>query len=97
MPNFRYRVDDKDIILSEEEHQKFTASGGKQIVFLRDGTLAINPPFVRYVVETEQPTDLQIIEREKTLRIDSPPQAPNNVQKKFQETKKDFYNEMGWN
>lgn len=69
--NFRYRVDDADIILSAEEHEIVKADfmAGKSPVFLRGGRVALNKSFVRYVKETESPTEEQEKKREEYLAL----------------------------
>lgn len=93
--NYRYRVDAQDIILSKEEHKKFTSTGGKQIVFLRNGELAINPIFVRYIKETEQLTIDQEKNRYENLQLPEG-QANKSGGEYLKNTHIAFYQEMGW-
>jgi Helix-turn-helix domain len=62
--NQRYRIDDTDIILSADEHEKVQqaiakSQDGKAVLILRDGALTINTMFIRYAKETDQPTQVQ--------------------------------------
>ena len=72
--NYRYRVDDADIIVSEEEneHIKQDIKNGKAVVYLRDDTLAINVNFIRYIKETEQITEEQEKRNDEQLKLGAP-------------------------
>ena len=103
MANFRYKVDDTDIILSNEEHERVNKAfeDGRSPVFLRGGKLALNKSFVRYVKETEQLTTLQEEENQKRLQLpletDSGlKERRTEIQSYFTRTKTEFYKKMGW-
>jgi hypothetical protein len=64
MTNWRYKVDQEDIILTQAEHDyvRGLMKGGKKgHVFLRnnDDELDINIAFIRFFKSTEKPTDMQ--------------------------------------
>lgn len=65
MKNYRYRVDNADIILSKEEDEEVKAAikKGGSIVYLRNDALAINVNFIRYRRETDAPTEREDAER----------------------------------
>ena len=69
--NYRYRVDDADIVLSPEENDKVKAAikAGGSLVYLRGDSLAINANFIRYIKETDHLTLPQEEERDARLRI----------------------------
>ena len=101
--NYRYRVDDIDIILSPEEHEvvKLDFNKGLSPVFLRGGKLALNKNFVRYVVETENLTLEQEEKRNNVLKL--PIESESAVDDKKEEarsylerTHDEFYKRMGW-
>ena len=72
--NYRYRVDDADIIVSgeENEHIKNDIKSGKSVVYLRDDTLAINVNFIRYIKETDHLTDEQERQKDEALKLGAP-------------------------
>ncbi len=59
--NFKYRVDNADIILSPQENEKVKADikAGKTMSYLRDDKLAINVNFIRFIKETGEMTPFQ--------------------------------------
>lgn len=95
--NYRYVVGDEDIILSKEEHSKILSlqeQGAGRVVFLRDGTLGLNPAHIKSVHETEQMTIEQEKQREAQLRL---AEAQSNVKSNYpRETHEAFYAKMGW-
>jgi len=70
--NYRYRVDNEDVIVSQEENEiiKSAIKAGGSVIYLRDDTLAINASFIRYIKETEQPTDEQERKRDDVLKLE---------------------------
>lgn len=92
MPNFRYRVDDADIILSPEEHLKVkdAIERGTMVIGLRNWTLSINVNFIRYIKETSQLTEEQERLRREALALPSPeeiPMHPDRAKQIFCETR----------
>ena len=71
MKNWRYRIDDRDFILSSEEHKKIqeAISGGKSLIYLREGTLIINTSFIRYVKDTDSPTEIEEKKHEELMKL----------------------------
>lgn len=78
--NYRYHVDKKEYVLSEEEHLQVQEAikDGIMLVYLRNNTLAINPSFIRSLDQTTDPTPMQEAERDAVLRI-SPPDFISKV------------------
>jgi hypothetical protein len=97
MKNQRYVVGDEDIIVSSEEHEKIKKiienHGG--MVYLRDGKMAINTSFIKSVHETETPTDAQIEDGKKRLRLEEA-QMSGKESDFIKRTKVAFYEKMGW-
>lgn len=75
--NFKYKVEEREIVLTPEEHQKVqeATSTGKTLIFLRNGTLALNISFIRWIKETDEMTEAQQKERDEVLKI-----APERVE-----------------
>lgn len=71
MTNYRYRIDDQDVILSSVEHEAIQEQIklGARMIHLRGGILGINPMFVRYFKTTDSLTEPQVEERAKNLRL----------------------------
>lgn len=101
--NYRYRVDNADIIVSPEEDQKIKndIKAGKSICFLRNDMLAINVNFIRYIKETDSLTEEQEHNREEVKKL------PEQTEKTYQEkrasgqgflriTHEEFYARMKW-
>ena len=65
-------MSDTSIVLSPVEHEavKEQVSKGKNIIFLRGGSLMININFVKMVVETDSAHDLEQIEVDKKLALE---------------------------
>jgi len=98
--NKRYKVDDKDFVLSEEEHNKVQSLilQGKSVISLRGGKMLINANFIRYIVETDHLTDEQEKENENRLRLkDAQENARGFKRGNFEEkTHHPFFLKMGW-
>lgn len=96
--NYRYVVGNEDIILSEEEHRKVTTlqtEGEGRVVFLRNGTLGLNPAHIKSVHETEQPTTKQEKERSERLRLETSEKMTGGIGA-LKESHFSFYEKMGW-
>ena len=98
--NYRYRVDDADIILSPEEDGivKDSVKSGKSIVYLRNGALMINMSFVRYIKETEKPTELQEQKIEDSLKITTPDEKEHRerISSFIKTNHNEYYERLGW-
>jgi hypothetical protein len=72
--NFKYRVDNEDIIVNPEENEiiKNKIKSGASVVYLRDDTLALNVNFIRYIKETNEPTIAQQDETDNGLKLNAP-------------------------
>lgn len=83
--NYKYKTIDKEIIVSEKEHKKITEiqNSGKQVIYLRNGSLMINMAFVGYIKETEDATDEQITQQEEYLRLSPEKRSQTFTQKEF--------------
>ena len=82
MTNFRYRVDNEDIIVSPEENEiiKSRIKAGASMVYLRGNTLAINVNFIRYIQETDQATAEEEAKRESILKLEGEKWQPPTPQ-----------------
>jgi len=69
--NQEYKIDSKKIILSPEEHELVSKdiANGKTIVFLRNGTLAININFIRTINPTDELTEIEEKSRIEVMRL----------------------------
>ena len=69
--NYKYKIEEREFVFSPEEHGAITSAieNKQQIVFMRGGTVAINTSFIRWVKETDSPTDTQDRERGKVLEL----------------------------
>ena len=69
--NYKYKIEENEIVLSLEEHKIVSEeiANGKSIVFLRDGKMALNINFIRWIKETDSMTDSEIEKRNNILRI----------------------------
>ena len=95
--NYRYKIDDADIVLSSEENDnvKERIKAGASIVYLRGDELAINVNFIRYIKPTDKLTDPQEAEKSKRLQLESS-QRSAVTSDVFRRTKDEFYKKMGW-
>ena len=101
--NYKYRIDkDVEFVLSGEEHEKVKQSvaQGNNNVFLRDGSLMINMPFVRSINETDDMTDMELKKKSETLRLRGEEltlaQERAHGHNFLAKTHDAFYANMGW-
>ncbi len=102
--NWKYRVDDEDLILSEEENRQvleLQERGEKGIVILRNGDLRLNLSFIRYVKPTENLTGMQENEKLSFLPLakrsmETYQERRSKLQGFIRVSHDDFYNRMGW-
>lgn len=103
--NYKYKLIDKEFILSEEEHIKvnsaYKESGGKSVVhYLRGGKLMVNLNFVASINETHELTDSQIQERDKRMELPAPksvsPEKVAEIKKLLGSFKKGIGTDDGW-
>lgn len=96
--NWRYRVDNEDFILTQQEHEyvkSLIKKGEKGMVYLRDESIQINLVYVKYAKKTEQQTEQQSLalfkrkseEKEINLLAGETIKAIGH---------KEFYEKMGW-
>ena len=96
MKNWKYRIDNNDIILSDAEHEKIK-QGIKDklpIIELREGSLAVNPSFIRFYSRTDKNTEPEEKERLKKFSQSSAGLRP--VGEWLANHHNDFYERMGW-
>lgn len=96
MKNHRYRVEDKDFIVSEEEHQKIKSlmSQGKSIISLQSGNM-VNLSYFKYETETDLPVD----GNESLLALKGKSNILEGIgdRRDFDlESHNDFFTRMGW-
>ena len=101
--NYRYRIDNADIILSPEEDTrvKTELKKGSSIIYLRGDALAINVNFIRYVKKTHELTEEQEANRHKHIALPERSENENAIarlagQKFMRLTHNEFYASMGW-
>jgi len=99
--NHRYKVEDREFILTEEEHQKVVNAvmKGGGMVLLRNGNLMINTAFIRRSSPTNDSTDYQAELQQKQLILESKKyddlvKAPRG--KFVSEKHMEYYAKMGW-
>lgn len=96
--NYKYQVGDEDIILNSEEHFKVVNAqqeGVGRVLFLREGTLGINPAHIKSITETNELTLAQ--EKEKQERMKFTLDAPRyDVSKFLAKMKKELSEKLGW-
>ncbi len=108
MSNYRYKIEEKEYILSKEEHGKIielTKAGGG-LLALRGGSLLVNTNFIRWANKTEKLTDEQIEAKksreEKAARGEGGlllgDSVPENLKGEsfFAKTHRAFYEKMNW-
>ena len=87
MKNYLYKVNKREIILSEEEHNKIKEGqeNGIDIVYLRNDTLGIKPRMVDFFEETNQPTKIEeqeVVEKMRnTFKLQSPTKGSEDIQR----------------
>lgn len=101
MPNFRYKIANEDIIVSSEEHLKIQEArkSGATHLSLRGGRMGVNLAYCQFWKETEQPTEPQLEEREKSLKLEQGKieKEPNPVfSEKVRDGKAELYEKLGW-
>ena len=70
--NYKYRVDNAEFIFSEEENKNIQAAlqtGEKGMLRLRDGKIILNISFIRYIKETDEPTQEQTEKYQEQLKL----------------------------
>lgn len=96
MKNHRYRVEDQDFIVSEEEHERIKElmTQGKSIIQLQSGSM-VNLSYFKYEKETDRPVDA----KESPLAL----KGESNVLEGFGEPREfdleshvAFYLSQGW-
>lgn len=95
--NYRYSFTDKDIILSEAEHNfcQEAQKKGQMIFSLRGGDLGLNMALVKYWDKSYELTPQQEKEREAALKLEAPAEkvVPNE---RLKEMSRAFKERMGW-
>lgn len=88
MQNYNYKVEEKEIILSQEEHDiiKANIAKGKTIIYLRDNGLIINTSFIRHAVKTDKLTEVQEDKKNDVLKL---------AGETLYETPEEFYDQYG--
>jgi len=100
--NYKYKIEDSEIILSEEEHKAVTENvkRGVSLTYLRGGKEAINSNFIRWIKPTDQPSELEHRPEEKRLEIAAPKEDKKPELVPFKELIKsrhfDSYTRNGW-
>jgi len=100
--NYRYKLLEKDYVLSQEEHDIVTESikQKQSSVFLRNGTLMINVNFVAAISTTDDLTDIEKEKKAKVLLLTEPEGTFIKGRKKatsiLMRTHKEFYDRMKW-
>jgi len=96
--NYKYQVGDETIILSNEEHYKVVNAqqgGVGRVLFLRDGSLGINPAHIKSITETNQLTAPQ--EKEKQEKMKFTLEAPKlDVSRILAKMRKELTEKLGW-
>ncbi len=72
--NYNYRIDDKNFILSQDEHNQVqnNIKNGKTVIYIRNGSLIINAHFIRYVSKTDQCTDIEVDHKLEVKQLPEP-------------------------
>lgn len=106
MKNWRYKIDGDELILTDEEHNQVQEAIGKGANFIkiRNGTIGVQPMFMRKFTQTEQPTDIQIEAQTKTKGLEEwnyRPPSQEEREKRRKEHDKFFMEKFGrkidWN
>lgn len=97
--NYRIRVDNADIVVSQEENDliKRSMKGGASIVYLRGESLAVNVNFIRYIKKTDRLTEVQ--EEESKARMRLPPRGESSARSgtgMSAVSHNEFFDRMGW-
>ncbi len=96
MKNWKYRIDANDVILSDAEHEKIK-QGIKDklpIIELREGSLAVNPSFIRFYSRTDKNTEPE--ERERLRSFAQSAAGLRPVGEWLSQHHDQFYAKMGW-
>jgi hypothetical protein len=100
--NYRYKLLEKDYVLSQEEHDLVTESikQRKPSVFLRNGTLMINMNFVAAISTTDDPTEVESQNARTVMKLPESTKSLKEDRKKgrefFRATHNEMYARMGW-
>ena len=97
--NYKYKLIDKEYILSEAEHKEVTRLYQEQkrsIIYLRNNKLMINMAFIGAINETSDPTAIE--ERQRPLLpVASVPEVSEEKAKKIREMIRGFSKGIGTN
>jgi len=79
MRNYKYKLIDQEIIVTEQEHQAILKKmqEGQNIIVLRKGELVINTNMLGYAKKTDKLTSLQ--EKENHKRLAVPPNEREGI------------------
>ncbi len=101
--NYRYKIDDLVVVLSEEEDGFVTGEikKGASVVYLRGDKFAINVNFIRYRKETSELTPEQEERRyeQRSLPAETETAAASrrrSVGEMLRATHEEMYARMGW-
>lgn len=85
--NYKYKIEEKEIVFSPEEHATITKAieKGQTIIFLRDRGIAINTSFIRWVHNTEEMTAVE--EKRKMEHLALPPDERVSKKRNFLPTR----------